>query len=116
MERSLRGQLTDSGLYMGMSLTVLFSLFLIVELFRDKSVGISSDFICHILELKPVSQTRTSSYLSATDVGPCKSSNATKKGMGILVKQLGFNHSSYCKYRLCSSDTQLRSYAPINTH
>jgi len=40
LERSLRGQLTDSGLYMGMSYTLLLPSFLIVKLFRDKSVSI----------------------------------------------------------------------------
>ena len=40
LERTLRGQLTDSGLYMGMFFTFLFSSLLTSKLFRDKSVGI----------------------------------------------------------------------------
>ena len=40
LERTLRGQLTDSGLYMGMILTISSPLLLTVKSFRDKSVGI----------------------------------------------------------------------------
>ena len=40
LERTLRGQLTDSGLYMGMFFTFLFSSLLTSKLIRDKSVGI----------------------------------------------------------------------------
>ena len=40
LERTLRGQLTDSGFYMGMFFTILFPSLLTSKLFRDKSVGI----------------------------------------------------------------------------
>lgn len=50
LERSLRGQLTDSGLYMGMHFPVLFPSFLIVKLFRDKFVGIVRLLSCDGIE------------------------------------------------------------------
>ena len=41
--------------------------------------------------LKPISQTRTSSYFPATDTSPCQGPHATKTGMNILVKSLNFS-------------------------
>lgn len=40
LERSLRGQLTESALYMGMFYAISLRSFMIVKLFRDKSVSV----------------------------------------------------------------------------
>ena len=43
LERTLRGQLTDSGFYMGMFFTILFPSLLTSKLFRD-NLWVLSDF------------------------------------------------------------------------
>jgi hypothetical protein len=85
----LRGQLTESGLYMGMSFTILF-IVLDSKVVQGQVCGYCQLSICHTMRLKPISQTRTGSYIPATDASPCQGSHVTKTGMNIIVESLDF--------------------------